>query len=286
MTATGPLGRAPAGRFNFEAPKPGTAMYIEPCAKRVRVEVAGETIADSRAAVLLHESGHQPVYYFPAADVRAELLTESDRRTTCPKKGEASYHSIEVGERVVESGAWYYPSPIAGAEPIAGMIAFYWNRMDRWLEEDEQVFVHPRDPYHRVDILTSARHVRISLEGELLAQTRRPTALFESNLPPRWYMPREDIVAELLPSDLHTGCPYKGIASYHSVRLPSGEVVEDLVWCYPEPIADASRITGLHCFYDERVDVELDGVAQERPQTTWSTRGGRAANLSPAVTRG
>jgi uncharacterized protein (DUF427 family) len=236
--------------------------------------------------MLLHESGHQPVYYFPAHDVGPRHLQPSERHTHCPKKGDAAYHSIVAGERVVENGAWYYPEPLPGAELIRGYIAFYWNRMDHWYEEDEEVFVHPRDPYHRVDILSSDRHVRISLNGELLAESTRPTALFESNLPTRWYIPREDIVAELEPTDLITACPYKGRASYHSVRLQTGEVVEDLVWCYADPIADASRIKGLNCFYDERVDVELDGELQERPQTTWSHRSARATNLSAAQTRG
>jgi uncharacterized protein (DUF427 family) len=216
-----------------------------------------------------------------------DLLEPTDRSTYCPKKGDASYFSIRVGDREVENGAWSYAQPIAGAGMIAGMIAFYWNRIDRWLEEDEEVAVHPRDPYHRVDILRSARHVRISLNGELLADSVRATALFETGLPPRWYLPREDIVAELVPTDTITHCPYKGAASYHSVYLQGeGETVKDIVWCYESPIAEASRIAGLYAFYDERVDVELDGVAQARPQTTWSHGGARAANLPPAQTRG
>jgi uncharacterized protein (DUF427 family) len=262
-------------------------MYIEPTRKRIRAIVAGETVADSRAVMVVHESGHQPVYYFPPADVRDELLEPSNRHTRCPKKGEASYWSIRIGERVVENGAWSYPEPIPEAAPIAGLIAFYWNRMDHWFEEDEEVFVHPRDPYHRVDILQSSRHVRVSLNGKLLAESRRPVALFESNLPPRWYLPREDIVAELEPSDTITRCPYKGEASYHSVCLSDGSVERDLVWCYAQPIPDAVRIAGLHAFFDERVDLELDGEPQERPETAWSHgAGNRAANLPPAQTRG
>jgi uncharacterized protein (DUF427 family) len=286
MTGSGPFGRKPAGKFNFDPPAPGTALYIDPCPKRVRVVVAGETIADSRATWLVHESGHQPVYYFPAEDVDAAYLQPSDRHTHCPKKGDASYHTIKVGERIVENGAWYYPEPLPGAEPIAGMVAFYWNRMDSWLEEDEEVFVHPRDPYHRVDIVRSSRHIRISLDGELLAESTTAMALFETNLPTRWYIRREDIVAELIASDLVTGCPYKGKAGYHSVRLQSGEEVKDLVWCYAEPLDGAARIAGLHAFYDERVDVELDGERQARPESPWSHAGARAANLPPAQTRG
>ena len=191
MSGSGPFGKAPAGVFNFETPPPGKAVYLEPTPKRIRVVVGGETVADSRRAMLLHESGHQPIYYFPPEDVRSDLLEPSDRQTHCPKKGDASYHTIRVGSNVVEAGAWYYPDPIADAPPLlGGLIAFYWNRMDHWFEEDEEVFGHPRDPYHRIDVRRTDRHVRISLDGELLAESDRAMALFESNLPTRWYLPR------------------------------------------------------------------------------------------------
>ncbi len=259
MTATGPLGRTPAGRFNFDPPPPGMALYLEPTPKRVRVQLAGETIADSRRTMLLHESGLQPTYYFHPQDVRTDLLQRSDRHSFCPKKGEASYYTIGVGERTIEDGAWYYPDQLEGAPPIQNLIAFYFDRMDRWLEEDEEVLVHPRDPYHRLDVLRTERQVRVLLEGELLAESEQATALFESNLPPRWYLPREDVRAQLEPSDTVTRCPYKGTASYYSVKLSDGEIGEDLIWYYEEPVPEAVRIAGLLCFFNERVDVELDG---------------------------
>src|SRR5579859_1293274 len=167
MYGNGPFGREPAGHFNFPVPEPGRALYLDPTPKRIRVIVAGETVADSTRAFLLHESGHQPIYYFPPSDVRADLLEPSPRHTHCPKKGDASYHTIRVGDHVVDAGAWYYPDPLPEAPPIKDLIAFYWNRMDHWLEEDEEVFGHPRDPYHRVDVRRSSRHVRISVDGEL-----------------------------------------------------------------------------------------------------------------------
>jgi uncharacterized protein (DUF427 family) len=270
MTGNGPLGKDPAGEFNFEPPLPGLTLYLEPTPKRIRVVVGGETIADSRRAMMLHESGHQPIYYFPPEDVRSEYLEDSDRHTRCPKKGEASYYTIRAGERVVEAGAWYYPDPIDGAPRIKDLVAFYFNRMDRWFEEGEEVFVHPRDPYHRVDVVRSDRHVRVSLDGELLAESTRAFGLFESNLPPRWYLPAEDVVAALEPSDAVTRCPYKGQASYYSVRLPDGSIGKDLIWYYEEPIAEAVRIKGLLCFFNERVDLELDGELQARPDSPWS----------------
>jgi uncharacterized protein (DUF427 family) len=270
MTGTGPLSRSPAGSFNFETPPAGRSLYVEPTPKRIRAQVAGETIADSRKALILSESGLQPVYYFPREDVRRELFEPTERHTKCPIKGEASYYSIRVGDREVRNGAWYYPDPIEGAEPIADMIAFYWDRIDRWLEEDEEIHVHPRDPYHRIDVLDSSRHVRISLDGELLAESTRPTALFESNLPPRWYLPRDDVVAELEPTDTVTRCGYKGQASYYAVRLGSGETVRDLVWTYEDPLEESVRIKDLLCFFNERVDIELDGEPEERPVSAWS----------------
>jgi len=285
MTGSGPFGRDPAGAFNFEPPAPGRAVYLEPSPKRIRVVVAGETVADSRRAMLLHESGHQPIYYFPPEDVRADLLEPSDRHTHCPKKGEASYHSIRVGSDVVEAGAWYYPDPIVEAPPLlGGLIAFYWNRMDHWYEEDEEVFGHPRDPYHRIDVLKTDRHVRVSLGGELLGESDRAMALFESNLPTRWYLPREDVGATLSPSDTKTICPYKGTASYYSVGVEGGK---DLIWIYEDPLPDAVKIKGLLCFFGERADIELDGELQERPESPWSHGvGSKAANLAPAQTRG
>jgi uncharacterized protein (DUF427 family) len=290
MTGTGPLGRAPAGQFNFEPPSPGWAVYLEPTPKRIRVEVGGEVIADSRRAFLLHESGQQPIYYFPPSDVRAEFLEPSDRHTHCPKKGDASYYTIRAGGSEVAAGAWYYPEPLPDAPAhLKDLIAFYFNRMDRWLEEGEEIGVHPRDPYHRIDVLASDRSIRVSLDGELLAETSRATALFESNLPPRWYIPREDVVAQLEASETVTHCPYKGAASYHSIKLAGDEPGTDLVWYYDDPLPEVGRIAGRLCFFNERVDIELDGELQERPDSPWSRpvkSSAPAQNAEPAQTRG
>jgi uncharacterized protein (DUF427 family) len=271
MIGTGPLSKKPAGTFNFEPPPPGRALYLEPTPKRLRVEVGGEVIADSRRAMMLHESGLQPVYYFPPEDVRSEYLQESDRHTHCPKKGDASYYTIRVGDAVVQAGAWYYPTVLPDAPPaLQGMIAFYFQRMDSWLEEGEEIGVHPRDPYHRIDVIATDSHLRIALDGSVLAETDRALALFETGLPPRWYLPREDVAAELEPSDTVTHCPYKGTAAYYSVA--GEEEGKDLVWYYDDPLAEVGRIAGLLCFFNEKVDIELDGEPQERPDSPWSRR--------------
>jgi uncharacterized protein (DUF427 family) len=268
---TGPFGDQSTGTFNFEVRAPRDhALYLEDTPRRVRVVFNGETIADSRRAKLLHETGHLPVYYFPREDVRWERLEESDHTTYCPFKGDASYWSVRVGERVAENAVWGYPEPIDSCPPIAGYLAFYWRKMDHWYEEDEEVFVHPRDPYHRVDVLESSRHVKVTVNGEVVAETDRPKILFETGLPPRYYIPPEDVREDVLAaSEKTTQCPYKGIASYYSVEA-GGKRVEDLVWYYPEPIPEAPKIKGLLCFFNEKVDLEVDGEEQERPRTQWS----------------
>jgi uncharacterized protein (DUF427 family) len=280
MTGTGPLSKRPSGRFNFAPPEPGWAVYLEHTPKRIRVEVGGELIADSRRAYLLHESGAQPIYYFPPEDVRADVLEPSDRHTHCPKKGDAAYYTITAGGETVEAGAWYYPEPLPDAPPeLKGLIAFYFHRMSRWLEENEEIIVHPRDPYHRVDVVATDRHIRVSLGGQVLAETNRALALFESNLPPRWYIPRADVSAELVDSDTVTRCPYKGTAGYHSVDAEGGH---DIVWYYTEPLAEVGRIKDLVCFLNEQVDIELDGERQERPESPWS-HGVKSERPAPAT---
>jgi uncharacterized protein (DUF427 family) len=201
-----------------------------------------------------------------------DLLEPTDHTTRCPWKGEASYWSVRVGERVSENAAWSYPDPIEDAPPLTGYLSFYWNEIDEWLEEDEPAIVHARDPYHRVDILESSRHVRVLLEGEVVAESRRALALFETGLPTRWYFQPEDVREDVLvPSEKQTGCAYKGFASYRSVR--AGDAFEeDVAWYYPEPTRDAERIAGRIAFFNERVDIEVDGELQERPTTQWSRR--------------
>ncbi len=190
--------------------------------------------------------------------------------------------------RWCSNGAWHYPDPLPGAPPLAGLIAFYFNRMGRWLEEGEVIGVHPRDPYHRIDVLATDRHITISLAGTLLAESDRAVALFESNLPARWYLPVQDVRVGLEPSDTVTHCPYKGEAHYHSAAVDGGT---DLVWYYEAPLPEVGRIKGLVCFFNEKVDIALDGEPQERPASPWSKRVRSdaptdAQNDAPALTRG
>jgi uncharacterized protein (DUF427 family) len=267
-----PFGQMPGGRFNDAVTVHGRALYFERSPRRVRGMLGGETVVDSRRVMLLHETGHLPVWYFPAEDVRQELLEPTDRSTHCPLKGDARYWTVRGGGHAAENAVWSYPEPIAGAPDISGYLAFYFGRLDAWYEEDEQVFVHPRDPYHRVDAMPTSRHVRVSLDGQLLAESDRATALFETGLQPRWYLPPGDVTATLEPSDVTSRCPYKGQARYWSVRV--GDRVENvLVWAYDEPLPAVAPITRLQCFFDERCDVEIDGEVQPRLATPWATDG-------------
>jgi len=269
--ATGPLGPKPVGRLNTQLDPPtGSVILWDPVPQRIRAFVGGEALVDSRRAVLLHESGHLPVYYFPREDVRMDLLEPTEHRTQCPHKGEASYWTIRVGRREVPNAVWSYEQPLEPVAHMAGWMSVYWHLADEWFAEDAQLQGHPRDPYHRIDIYPTTRHVRVSLDGEVLADSRRALGLFETGLPPRWYLPMADVRAELLePSAKKTRCAYKGSASYWHVRIGS-RVEEDVVWTYPDPEREAAPIRGMLCFFSERTELELDGEQVERPQTQWS----------------
>ena len=270
-SGTGPFGDRPAGSFNFTPDPPtGSVLYFDPVPYRLRGFFGKQPVFDTVGAKLLYETGHLPVYYVPEDDLRDDLLEPSDTQTYCPHKGEASYRSIRVGDRVEPDAVWTYREPIAPASFLAGHAAFYWAKLDAWFVEDEQVLGHPRDPYHRIDTYRTTRPVRISIDGELVAESTRTAALFESGLPPRFYLPAEDVRMDLLePSEKKTRCAYKGIASYWHARV--GDTLhEDIAWTYPEAERDGGPIAGLVCFFNERVDLEWDGRAQERPLTAWS----------------
>ena len=268
---TGPFGRKPQGRFNFEvAPPTGSVLFFDPVPQRIRALFAGETVVDSRNAKLLHETGHLPVYYVPLEDVRTDLLERTDTHTHCPHKGEASYWTLTVGRRSAPDAVWSYEDPLEPAGFLRGHVAVYWHVPDEWFAEDEQLFGHPRDPYSRIDVYRTSERVRVVVAGETIADSVRTRALFETGLPTRWYIPAADVRTELLvASETKTRCAYKGSASYWHVRV-GDELVEDLVWTYTEPQHDAEPVRDLLCFFNERVDLELDGEPQGRPRTQWS----------------
>jgi uncharacterized protein (DUF427 family) len=266
---TGPFGERSAGRFDV-LERPEAVLYWEALPYRVRALFEQEAVVDSRAVRLLHETGRLPLFYFPDADVRRDLLEPSGRETDEARKGRTRWYSLRVGERVAPDAAWRIERPVESASFLAGHVALVWRALDEWFVEDDQVFGHPRDPYSRIDVYKSSRHVRVLRDGELLAETRRAKMLVETALPVRWYIPPEDVRTDLLvPSSTRTRCAYKGSATHWSVRV-GNRVVEDLVWSYPSPQLDAEPVRDLLAFYDERVDVELDGERGERPVTQWS----------------
>jgi uncharacterized protein (DUF427 family) len=270
-SGTGPFGDRPAGRFNFTPDPPtGSVLYFDPVPYRLRGFFAGETVFDTLGAKLLFETAHLPVYYVPEEDLRHDLLEPSETQTHCPHKGDASYRSLRVGDRFEPDAVWTYREPIPPAAFLVGHAAFYWRKLDEWFVEDEQVLGHPRDPYSRIDTFRTSRPVRVSVDGEVIAESTRAVALFESGLPARFYLPAEDVRMDLLePSETKTRCAYKGVATYWHVRV--GDTLhEDLAWTYTEPERDGAAIRGLICFFGERVDLDLDGERQGRPATQWS----------------
>jgi uncharacterized protein (DUF427 family) len=240
--------------------RPGYRIDFEPCAKRVRTVFNGETLADSSRVRLLRETGHVPVYYFPRADLRADLLVASDHESFCPVKGAASYWHVRAGGRRAENAVWSYERPLEAVARIEGYMAVTWDLMDAWYEEDEEVFVHARDPHVRIDVLASRRLLEVVLGGETLARTTAAQVLFETGLPVRYYIPPADVRLDLLrPSDSRSACPSKGRAGYYAAEI-GGRVHEDIAWVYPEPLPEVGRIKDLICFYNEKVDaLILDG---------------------------
>lgn len=239
--------------------------------RRVRVVFANMTIADSKRVMLFQEFGRLPIFYFPMEDVRMDLLEATDHHTSSPLKGEASYWTVRVGNRVAEHAAWSYPDPLPDGPPLKGYLAFYWGKMDALYEEEERVFEHARDPYKRVDILASSRHVRVVLGGVTIAETHRPRLLIETGLPMRYYIPEQDVRMELMePTETTSRCPYKGQASYWSVRIGE-KVFKNIVWSYRDPLPACLPITGFLCFFNERVDaLYVDDELLPVPKTPWS----------------
>ncbi len=250
---------------------PGYVVFILPAPKRLRVQTAGHTIADTAEGLILFESDHLPIYYFPVNSVRMDLLVRSDYVSHCPYKGQAVHYSLKDSQNDYQDIAWRYAQPIPACPAIGDYVSFYWHEVDHWFEEDEEVFVHARDPYRRIDCLPSSRRVQVFVEGEEVADSQRGIFLFETGQPTRYYLPPEDVRRDLLrPSETITHCPYKGQAGYHNLEV-SGKTFENLVWFYANPVREASPIAGLLSFANEFADrILVDGVEQARPITGFS----------------
>jgi uncharacterized protein (DUF427 family) len=243
-------------------------VRVEHGHKRVRTYLGGELVADTIRPLLVWEIPYFPAYYIPAEDVRSDVLVESGKTEHSPSRGDAAYFNVKTHRAEAADAAWTYPdSPI---DELRGAIRIDWDAMDAWFEEDEQVYVHPRDPHSRVDVLRSSRHVEVAIDGTKVADSARPVLLFETGLPVRFYLPKTDVRLDLLtPATTTTRCPYKGTAEYYSVTI-DGTTYEDIIWWYRHPVPESAGIAGLVCFYNERVDITVDGVPLDRPDTHFS----------------
>ena len=261
----------------------------EPTAKRIRAVLGGETVVDSTRALLVWEPRRiVPSYAVPAEDVHGELrpaavatpgpgadvgmaLPDVTALRVLDPRVPFTVHSADGEAADLHAAGWERPG--AAFRPadgdLAGMVVLDFGAFDAWYEEDELNVAHPRDPFHRIDVLPSSRQVQLELDGVPLADSARPALLFETMLPTRYYLPRADVTAELIPSDTKTWCAYKGQASYYSVRV-GGQLVPDIAWYYTDPRHDALQVRDLIAFFDERVDVTLDGERRPRPVTPWS----------------
>ena len=246
-------------------------VRIEPGQKRVRAYLDGILVADTVHPYLVWEVHYYPAYYIPVEDVRAQLVP-TGKTERSPSRGDAELFDVVVrddrpdkGDRTAPAAARRHTdSPI---EALRGLVRFDFEAMTEWFEEDEPIYVHPRDPYTRVDVLASSRHIRVEIDGVTVADSRQPRILFETGLPARYYLPLTDIRMDLLtPTDTQTRCPYKGTATYWSVDTGKGEH-KDVVWGYRTPLPESQKIAGLASFYNEKVDIYVDGVLEERPRT-------------------
>jgi uncharacterized protein (DUF427 family) len=250
----GPLATGSVGHFLTPQALPQRLLYAEPLRRRMRVRVADKWIAESEDVVLLHEPGRYPVAYFPAGDIESGILSAEDRTTQHPELGTVAWFAVGVADRTANHAAWQYTALPAYAAVLEGRVAFAWRSMDAFYEEDERIVGHAADAYHRIDIRSTSRHLAVRDGDRVVADTRRPLALYESGFAPRWYVPRDDIDESALePVAGQTFCPYKGLASYYDI----GDR-RRAAWCYTNAWPEVGRVSNLVSFEPDKVDVYLD----------------------------
>ncbi len=243
-------------------------VRVEDGTKRIRAQIGGVTVADSTAVKLVWEVPYYPTYYFPRESVRMDLLSDSGTTKRSPSRGTADLSDITVGDTTVAEAALVWNEP--KLEAVQGHISFRWRSMDAWFEEDDEVYFHARDPYTRIDVLQSSRTIRVEVDGVAVAESNKPRFLFETGLPTRYYLPKTDVRFEYLTrSDTTTGCPYKGTAQYWSINT-SGTTHDDVAWGYDTPLRESQQIAGFVSFYNEKLDIYVDGVLEEKPKTKFS----------------
>jgi len=225
----------------------------------MRAELGGRTVVQSDDAVLLFEPGRYPVAYFPIADFADGSLRAIEHRTIQPELGETAWFEVVGGTRIAARGAWQHVALPEHAAILDGRVALAWRAMDAFYEEDDRILGHAADPYHRIDIRTSSRHLVVRAGDRVIADTTSPVVLYESGFAPRWYVPRDDVADDALAAnELRTFCPYKGVASYYDI-----DGAESAAWSYRAPLDDMTKIGDLLSFEPDRVEVTLDGQRLE-----------------------
>ncbi len=251
----GPLASGSVGHFLTAQPLPARLLFAEPLRRRMRVRFADRWIADSEDVVLLHEPGRYPVAYFPPADIEEGTLIVEDRVTRHQDLGDTRWFTVKALDHETNHGAWQHIGVPPHAAVLDGRVAFAWRAMDAFYEEEERIVGHAADSYHRIDIRSTTRHLVVHDADKVIADTRRPLALYESGFAPRWYVPREDIdESALKPIEGQTFCPYKGLASYYDV---GGH--KRAAWCYADAWTEVQRVRNLVSFEPDKIEVYLDG---------------------------
>lgn len=253
---TGPLAAGAPDTANYTLDGPRHQLLFTTFPRRIRATLADTTLVDSERAMLLHESNIFPVLYFPIDDVATELLTKTDRSTHCPFKGDASYWTISVGDTVADNAIWGYEIPIEGAAWLRGYVAIEWNRVDHWYDEDDEIFGHIRDPYHRVDARPTSRRYQVHIAGQLVADTTNAFVVSETGGDNRIYIPPADVrTDQLTKSETTTHCPHKGDTVYWHHEATGSR---DVAWSYPAPLEEATRVAGHFAF--DGADVDLTRI--------------------------
>lgn len=232
---------------------------------RIRAELDGRVVADSRNAVLLRESPAQLTYGFPETDVADGVIERSERTRRSKRRGEQIFWHVGEGRSRRENAAFAFSEVPDGRPDLRGYIFIDFRAMSAWYEEEEELLGHPRDPFTRIDVRRSSAHVKVEADGVTVADSSRPMVLVETGLPTRYYVPTADVDWQYLePSETSTVCPYKGRSTYWSIR--AGEnLLEDVAWAYQEPLQDARAVSGTVCFQQEKLELYLNGERQETP---------------------
>jgi uncharacterized protein (DUF427 family) len=252
----GPLAPGSIGRFLVPDPLPDRLPYAEPLRRRMRVKFGGAWIADSDDVVLLHEPGRYPVAYFPLDDITTGVLEPSDHTTRHRDLGTTSWYTVRAGEQSRPRAAWQHTELPGHASDLKGRVAFAWQAMDAFYEEDERIVGHAADSYHRIDIRQTSRHLVVHSGDQVIADSTRPLALYESGFAPRWYVPRGDVdESALIPAEGQTFCPYKGLCSYYDIAGAHWAA-----WSYQDAWTEVRRISGMISFEPDQVAVDLDDV--------------------------